>query len=130
LLSSGTQVADLLFAIKRPFSYQMKRRLEATSSPLLESLTIRQRPGVTTFRFWQEGPGYDRNLTSQTAILASIDYVHRHPVRRGLVDRAADWQWSSARWHETDGQAIDESLPQLTSLPKGTIHIGSRGEVS
>jgi hypothetical protein len=36
-------------------------------SRLLERLTVRQRPGVATFRFWQEGPGYDRNLTKSIA---------------------------------------------------------------
>jgi putative transposase len=29
-----------------------------------------------------------------------IDYVHQNPARRGLVERAADWRWSSAGWYE------------------------------
>ena len=49
---------------------------------------VRQRPGVETFRFWQEGPGYDRNLDRVDTVLAAIDYIHRNPERRGLVDRA------------------------------------------
>jgi putative transposase len=28
-----------------------------------------------------------------------IDYIHANPVRRGLVTRAEDWEWSSARWY-------------------------------
>ena len=32
--------------------------------------------------------------------MAMIEYVHNNPVRRGLVDRAADWRWSSAGWYE------------------------------
>jgi REP-associated tyrosine transposase len=31
---------------------------------------------------------------------AMIDYIHANPVRRGLVARAEDWEWSSARWYE------------------------------
>jgi hypothetical protein len=54
--SDTPRISDLLFAIKRPFSFQMKQRLQAAASPLMGTLTIRQRPGVTTFRFWQEGP--------------------------------------------------------------------------
>ncbi len=38
-----------------------------------------------TFRHWQEGPGYDRNLTKPTTILAAIDYIHLNPVRRAFV---------------------------------------------
>jgi hypothetical protein len=28
-----------------------------------------------------------------------IDYLHTNPVRRGLVAKAEDWEWSSARWY-------------------------------
>ncbi len=30
---------------------------------------------------------------------SGIDYIHANPVRRGLVARAEDWEWSSARWY-------------------------------
>ena len=50
-------------------------------------------------RFWQPGGGYDRNITSTEALRAVIDYIHANPVRRGLVARAEDWEWSSARWY-------------------------------
>ena len=42
----AAMIENLLRAIKRPFSYRIKQLLEASSSPLLEKLTIRQRPGV------------------------------------------------------------------------------------
>ena len=29
----------------------------------------------------------------------AIDYFHANPVRRGLVEKAEDWEWSSARWY-------------------------------
>jgi putative transposase len=50
-------------------------------------------------RFWQPGGGYDRNITSTEALRAMIDYIHANPVRRGLVARPEDWEWSSARWY-------------------------------
>ena len=78
----GSPVSDLLRAIKRPFSYRIKQGLVETGSRLLDRLTVRQRPGVMTFRFWQEGPGYDRNLTEPSTILAAVEYVHENPVRR------------------------------------------------
>jgi hypothetical protein len=58
-------IASLLKAIKRPYSSQVKGKLQAEHSPLLAKLTVRQRPGVMTFRDWREGPGYDRNLDNQ-----------------------------------------------------------------
>src|SRR5690349_14499318 len=42
-----------LAAIKRPTSAAIKQDLVAAASPLLDSLTIQERPGKTVFRFWQ-----------------------------------------------------------------------------
>lgn len=110
-------ISKLLTDIKRPFSSQIKRLLVHADNPLLQQLTIRQRPGVSTFRFWQEGPGYDRNLTEPQTALAAIDYVHLNPVRRGLVKRATDWPWSSARWYLDPTSPKDEYLPKIDGLP-------------
>jgi putative transposase len=96
-IQGANTIDALLKAIKRPFSHRVKQILLKSRSRLLEKLTVRQRPGVTTFRFWQEGPGYDRNLTKASTVLAAIDYLYHNPVRRGLVKRAVDWKWSSAR---------------------------------
>jgi putative transposase len=92
----------LLKAIKGPFSARIRRRLEEVNSPLLDQLTVRERPGVNVFRFWQEGGGYDRNLRSKAAVLATIDYIHENPVHRGLCMHAEDWPWSSARYYRDD----------------------------
>lgn len=59
-MQQGLKVNQLLFAIKRPFSYRVKQQFAETASPFLQKLTIRQRPGKSTFRFWQEGPGFGR----------------------------------------------------------------------
>ena len=50
-------------------------------------------------RFWQPGGGYDRNITTEAVLRAMIDNIHANPVRRGLVSKAEDWEWSSARWY-------------------------------
>ncbi len=57
------------------------------------------RSGKECFRFWQEGPGFDRNLFSSEAIAASLEYIHNNPVSRDLCRRAVDWKWSSARYY-------------------------------
>ena len=55
--------------------------------------------GRRTNVFWQCGGGYDRNATEPRTLLQMIDYIHNNPVRRGLVAKATDWIWSSARFH-------------------------------
>jgi len=113
----ASSISRYLLAVKRPFSYRIKQILIDSGSRLLHDLTIRQRPGVTTFRFWQEGSGYDRNLHSAAAIEAAIEYIHMNPVRRGLCERAINWRWSSARYYLEDDYTHDPGLPELEALP-------------
>ena len=68
-------------------------------------------PGKRCFRFWQEGPGFDRNIFSPEALSASIDYIHMNPVKLQLCARVDQWKWSSARFYLND--QIDLDLPQL-----------------
>lgn len=120
-LTPVVNLPRLLSDIKRSTSLKIKRHLIACQSPLLDQLTIQQRPGVLTFRFWQEGPGYDRNLNNPSTIEASIDYIHENPFRRGLCLRAVDWKWSSAG--RLLGNRLDLSTPP--ALCRIDVHQGS-----
>ncbi len=104
-------------AIKRPFSYRIKELLIQSQSWLLERLTVHQRPGVMTFRYWQEGPGCDRNFTKPSTVLGAIEYLHHNPVRRRLVKRAVDRRWSSARYYSVDSPRQHPPLPIIHGLP-------------
>jgi len=114
---TGSTIPELLKAIKRPCSYRMKQLLTEAGDPLLDRLTVRQRPGTMTFRFWQEGPGYDRNITDPGTLQAAVDYVHMNPVKRRLCERAVDWKWSSARFHLLPGMVQESDLPVLSPVP-------------
>jgi putative transposase len=116
-LDPDPAIARYLAAVKRPTSSRVKSDLSAAGSRLLGELTIQERPGKTTFRFWQEGPGYDRNLFGESAVLKAIDYIHANPVRRGLCGSPIDWKWSSARWFASNGCEVGESHTPLTALP-------------
>jgi putative transposase len=115
-------IDEYLALIKQPFSKWVKERLIAVQSSLLDRLTIQERPNKTCFRYWQEGPGYDRNLNNSTSIEAAIDYFHENPVQRRLVKRAVEWKWSSARWYLLDPprQQFPE-LPFIHGLPAGAL---------
>jgi len=112
----ASSINELLKAFKRPYSYRIKQLLLEVRSPLLRKLTIRQRPGVEAFRFWQEGPGYDRNLMTVEAALAAMAYIHLNPVRRELVTCELDWHWSSARHYADPGLELDSGLPSISSI--------------
>jgi putative transposase len=110
-------IARLLQAIKRPFSHRIKRILTESGSTLLDRLTVPDNRKGKVFRFWQKGPGYDRNLFSPKAVQASIDYIHHNPVKRGLCERTVDWKWSSARWFAEEGLVVDQQLPRIEKIP-------------
>lgn len=117
-LRAKEEVSTLLLKIKNPLSSSVHADLKQSQSRLLQTLTVRERPGKYVFRYWQEGPGYDRNLFTVQAVQASLDYIHRNPVERGLCARATDWRWSSAQYYESDGKIIDPLHPQVTPLPR------------
>jgi putative transposase len=49
--------------------------------------------------FWQ--PKYfPFEIYSRKKLEEKLTYMHQNPVRAGLVARATDWLWSSARWYE------------------------------
>jgi REP-associated tyrosine transposase len=122
---AAPDLGRFLARLKQPFSKEIKQILIENKSPLLESLTIRERPGKYCFRFWQEGPGFDRNLFSPEALQASIDYIHNNPVKRGLCRLAVDWKWSSARYFvlEPSKQQFSD-LPLVAGFPLGTFDKG------
>ena len=48
------------------------------------------------FHFWQDGPGYDRNIDNYAYVWNDIDYLHENPLRKKLCSRVDEWRWSSA----------------------------------
>jgi putative transposase len=61
--------------------------------------------------FWQRRY-YDFNVWSEKKFYEKMEYIHQNPVRRGLVARAEDWQWSSFR-HIATGE---DSVVEMESL--------------
>ena len=45
-----------------------------------------------------------------------INYVHQNPVKRGIVSKASEYRWSSARaWETGDDEPISLDLRRLQS---------------
>jgi putative transposase len=101
LVNPGDAAEDMsrfLQAVKEPVARQAIAYLKANAPQWLPRLTVQEGDRVR-HRFWQPGGGYDRNITSSETLRAMIEYIHANPVRRGLVSRIEDWEWSSARWY-------------------------------
>ena len=48
--------------------------------------------------FWQ-ARFYDFNVWTTKKRMEKLRYMHRNPVKRGLVGFPEDWRWSSYRWY-------------------------------
>ena len=95
-------------SIKQPIARKALRMFEHNNSGWLSKLTLHSRPNAKPVRrFWQKGPGYDRNIVEPLTLVKMVDYIHANPVRRGLCERPMDWRWSSA------GQFLDEGSSAL-----------------
>ena len=90
------QTETIVADVKRPVGRNAISWLREHSPKFLDRLTVRN-ARRTYHRFWQAGPGQDRNVYDTATALAIIEYIHNNPVRRGLVSSALDWTWSSAR---------------------------------
>ncbi|MBI1756435.1 MAG: transposase [Fimbriimonas ginsengisoli] len=89
-------VAQILRQIKAPVA----RQAFALHPNLRPATAVKRPSGRLEYRFWQQGGGYDRNISSGNVAWRSIEYIHHNPVERGLCADARDWPWSSVRAHE------------------------------
>jgi putative transposase len=85
--------------LKVPVQRQALKFLQRRAPKFLDRLADKQPNGEVHYRFWQRGGGYDRNIIETSTLGQMIEYIHNNPVRRGLVDKATDWVWSSARFY-------------------------------
>jgi putative transposase len=88
-------IAKIDCGIKGVFSKRYAAHLSITNHSKYEEFIIENR-GKKTFRFWQVGGGFDRNLWNAKAIHDSIKYIEANPIRRGLTSATENYKWSSA----------------------------------
>ena len=71
-------------------------------------------------RFW-EPRYYDFNVWSERKHIEKLRYIHRNPVKRGLVATPEDWQWSSFRHHLLGVEGVVEVESQWTARKRESL---------
>jgi putative transposase len=96
-----TSVSDVLRRVKIA-AYQRIRKERRSHGPMWQS------------RF------YDHILRTRNEFDNALEYIHQNPVRRGLVEDALDWAWSSAAWYakRTGPIEIDDVRVPLNPLDR------------
>jgi putative transposase len=64
--------------------------------------------------FWQKRY-YDFNIRNYPQFIEKLHYIHRNPVKRGLCDRAEDWERSSFRHYATSSEGRVEIESEWTA---------------
>jgi len=85
-------ISFFLKTLKQSVAKKAKHYLKENNPDWLNKLTVKRGP-KNVFRFWQTGPGYDRNINSENELFEKIHYIHNNPVRRGLVLAPQEWKW-------------------------------------
>ncbi len=117
--STRGRICGILSSIKRPVGEKAIEYLSLHSPDFLRRLTVTN-ASRTYHRFWQAGSGFDENVSEPSSLHALAEYIHLNPVRRGLVARAEDWPWSSARdWMGLSDVPlqVDRTLPATLDIP-------------
>ncbi len=86
----------------------------------IQALKISVARSVTRYRseggmpFWMRRY-HDCNVRNYRGFVERLRYLHRNPVKRGLVARPEDWSWSSFRHYATGEAAPVEIESQWTA---------------
>ena len=108
VLPRDGEIGPVLRGLKQGFGQRVLSAWKRSLDPRLKLASDAH--GV--LRFWQRGGGYDRNIRDIEELREKIEYIHTNPVRRGLVERAVDWRWSSAAaWAGLDAMIRPDPLP-------------------
>ena len=64
------------------------------------------------YQFWQEGV-HPELIQTETMMRQKIEYIHNNPVKRGYVDKAEYWRYSSARVYAGEPGLLEVSKDWL-----------------
>ncbi len=102
-------ISTLLHAFKKYVGFYGKKQLR-------EVWRVQGKLWSEPLNAWANGPrneqtiwttrGHDFNVRSHRSLLRRIDYCHKNPLTKGLVDRVEDWAWSSYRYYEDGDDSI------------------------
>jgi len=112
LLVSEPQRGDLSVVMQVLKQRVARRLLRKKRKPSNQSELFPSTDGPRQQHFWQRR-FYDFNVWSVKKVREKLAYMHRNPVKRGLVTSPELWAWSSFRFYSLDEPgmvAINEIL--------------------
>jgi putative transposase len=100
LLVSEPEIANCSVVIRAIKIAVVRRKFGVTHSSQSQGEGGHPRSILYPDPFWTKR-FYDFNVYSDRKFIEKLRYIHRNPVKRGLVARPEDWKWSSFRSYAT-----------------------------
>ena len=111
--------------LKQRFSRRLLRD-SRREDPAQGCLWKRERPDIWQRRF------YDFVVWTERKRIEKLRYIHRNPVKRGLVQEPGQWKWSSYRFYaygERGPVLVNEQLPAKLKVSGRAAEIAKRKAV-
>jgi len=96
------QAGNLTEELPRFKSYTARKLIdylqECHAEQLLQQLAFfrKEHKGDREFQLWEEG-SHPQMIENGDVMRQKLEYIHHNPVKRGYVDEAIHWRYSSAR---------------------------------
>jgi REP-associated tyrosine transposase len=97
--------SEALKALKQSVSRRLRGGYVKKSMPAGQLRLPLRHWDVELPQFWQRR-FYDFNVWSLGKVREKLDYMHRNPVTRGLVEHPKDWPWSSWSFYYKKGMCL------------------------
>ena len=108
----GARLADAIHDLKLSFS----KRAQNLKKVMVPQVRARS-SGANLRPFWQ-ARYHDRNVRDYQEFTVKLRYLHRNPVKRGLVTQPEDWKWSSYRHYALRETGVVEIESQWTATDR------------
>ena len=105
-----------------------ERSTLAVAIQMLKQITGRELRPAGGRSFWQMRY-YDFNVSTEKKSVEKLRYIHRNPVRRGLVDKPEDWTWSSFRHYATGVEGEVEIESEWTARRRERMGLPLRARI-
>lgn len=99
LVASSDDIRKTMQKFKSYTAYELLKLLqEKKATTLLKQLAYHKKAHKihTTYQVWEEG-FHPKLIQSEKMMVEKINYIHQNPVKRGYIEEAEHWRYSSAK---------------------------------
>ena len=102
IIAQSDDIAKTMAKFKRHTARELLKLLQRENvKTILEQLAFYKKAHKSDrqYQVWQEGL-QPKFIQTDAIMKSKINYIHQNPVKRGYVDEASHWRYSSARDYE------------------------------